>query len=95
LRWKGGEVELLHPTPGGNSDLYQYKGFAGKAICKTMKTKASKTGGSESIARKSRLMGRIDLRRERRIDGIVGRRVGGLEFDRPRTALRIEDHGLL
>ena len=27
------------PTPGGNADGYQNKGVAGKAICKTMKTK--------------------------------------------------------
>src|SRR5947209_916220 len=26
-------------TPGGNADVYQSKGLAGKAICKTMKTK--------------------------------------------------------
>src|SRR6266481_6290635 len=27
------------PHPGGNADGYQNKGVAGKAICKTMKTK--------------------------------------------------------
>ena len=26
------------PHPGGNADVDQSKGFAGKAICKTMKT---------------------------------------------------------
>ncbi len=29
----------MTPTPPGNSDGYQNKGLAGKAICKTMKTK--------------------------------------------------------
>jgi hypothetical protein len=32
------------PTPGGNADRYQTKGVAGKAICKTMKTKGRQTG---------------------------------------------------
>ena len=31
-------------APGGNADGYQNKGFAGKAIRKTMKTKGRQTG---------------------------------------------------
>jgi hypothetical protein len=31
-------------TPGGNADGYQNKGFAGKGIRKTMKTKGRQTG---------------------------------------------------
>jgi len=32
-------AEILGVTPGGNADVSQSKGLAGKAICKTMKTK--------------------------------------------------------
>jgi len=32
------------PHPGGNADVYQRKGIAGKAICKTMKTKGRQIG---------------------------------------------------
>jgi hypothetical protein len=33
------KIEGAHPTPQGNSDRYQKKGVAGKAIRKSMKTK--------------------------------------------------------
>src|SRR6267154_5820165 len=33
--------------PGGNADVFEYKGFAGKAIRKTMKTKGRQTGNFE------------------------------------------------
>jgi hypothetical protein len=41
-RWKGAH-------PGGNADNHERKGLAGKAICKTMKTKG------EQIALEDRL----------------------------------------
>ena len=34
-------------TPGGNADVSANKGFAGKAIRKTMKTKGRQTGNFE------------------------------------------------
>jgi hypothetical protein len=44
--------ERSSPHPGGNADVYQNKWIAGKAICKTMKTKAhqkSEQGGQNRI----------------------------------------------
>ena len=43
LRRKSNFV-VADPTPGGNADGYQNKRVAGKAICKTMKTKGEQTG---------------------------------------------------
>jgi hypothetical protein len=36
---RGGLESGVHPSPPGNADGYQKKGFAGKAIRKNMKTK--------------------------------------------------------
>jgi len=35
--------DVRTPHPGGNADVDQRKGLAGKAICKTMKTKGPQT----------------------------------------------------
>src|SRR6267378_4338730 len=51
IGWRGRQVDVvvlrkscLGGTPGGNADVFEYKGFAGKGIRKTMKTKGDNLG---------------------------------------------------
>jgi ABC-type sugar transport system substrate-binding protein len=41
---RGSNFVVADPHTGGNADNYQNKRVAGKAICKTMKTKGEQTG---------------------------------------------------
>jgi len=45
---------MLRVTPGGNADGCERKGLAGKAICKTMKTKGHKV--ARLVIRDTRFM---------------------------------------
>src|SRR5882762_2387036 len=49
-------------TRGGNADVFETKGFAGKAIRKTMKTKGRQNGNSEIGLLAGGLPARGDLR---------------------------------
>src|SRR6267378_514885 len=51
IGWRGRQVDVvvvrrsgLGAHLGGNADVFEYKGFAGKAIRKTMKTKGRQNG---------------------------------------------------
>ena len=65
---------LWGPHPGGNADVFDSKGFAGKAIRKTMKTKGRQLGNFEIGIACGWLSGERRL-----VDGLGARR----EVDRP------------
>jgi len=57
--------EVRTPHPGGNADVHQMKEVAGKAICKTMKTK-----GPQTVIGGVRWGGKMAAGREEVLEGV-------------------------